>query len=104
MLFVTVFLAFFAAIASAIPVRVGKMIAKRDVWAPKVLSPTEGSVWMVGDRLNVTWYVISRSYGCPCTDALLASGTQPIHQRKSPIPMAKSSFATQLASSLAQEV
>ena len=31
---------------------------KRDVWAPKITDPREGSVWRVGDRVTVTWLVL----------------------------------------------
>ena len=59
MMFVTVFLAFLCAIASAMPVNVGRTIMTRDVWTPRVLSPSVGTVWRVGERQNVTWYVRS---------------------------------------------
>lgn len=30
-------------------------LAARDVWAPKILDPTDTTVWSVGQTYNVTW-------------------------------------------------
>lgn len=35
---------------------------KRDVWAPPVTYPGEGTVWMVGSHHNVTWCVAQFAY------------------------------------------
>ncbi|KLO16785.1 hypothetical protein SCHPADRAFT_887532 [Schizopora paradoxa] len=30
-------------------------LSKRDVWAPRILEPEAGTVWRVGEEVNVTW-------------------------------------------------
>ena len=30
-------------------------LAARDVWAPKILEPTETTEWQAGETYNVTW-------------------------------------------------
>ena len=30
-------------------------LVARDVWVPKILYPTEGTVWHVGETYSVTW-------------------------------------------------
>jgi hypothetical protein len=42
--------------ASAAPV-VLTSLSERDVWAPKVTSPTTGTNWKIGSSQTVTWYV-----------------------------------------------
>ena len=32
-----------------------KLLQKRDVWSPKIVDPKVGTVWRVGDLVNVTW-------------------------------------------------
>ena len=57
----TLLLAFVAVIA---PVQVeAKAVeralkVKRDVWDPPITDPTEGTVWIVGDTVQVTWYAL----------------------------------------------
>jgi len=41
---------------SALPsVEKREMIVKRDVWAPRITDPKEGSVWRAGEVVKVTW-------------------------------------------------
>ena len=47
--------------ATAVPVverEVHAIKMKRDVWVPPITSPAEGTVWKVGDTVQVTWYVL----------------------------------------------
>jgi hypothetical protein len=48
---VGIFLIFASSIASAIPV------VRRNVYAPRIITPTEGDVWAIGEHRTVTWYV-----------------------------------------------
>ena len=42
-------------------------LTKRDVFVPPVLYPHNGTVWTIGQRHNVTWYVPLRDFSsCPC--------------------------------------
>lgn len=50
---VIVVLAFLCAIVSAMPVN----LVKRDVWAPRITSPSAGTVWLAGGKYTVTWWV-----------------------------------------------
>lgn len=34
---------------------VEKTLMKRDVWAPEITSPSDMTVWRVGDTVQVTW-------------------------------------------------
>ena len=43
--------------ALALPAPGEVKIVKRDVRAPSVTSPTVGTVWQVGDTVQVTWWV-----------------------------------------------
>jgi len=42
--------------ASAAPV-VLSSVSERDVWVPKVTSPSAGADWKIGSTQTVTWYV-----------------------------------------------
>lgn len=35
-----------------------EMNVKRDVWAPRITDPKEGSVWRAGEVVKVTWCVL----------------------------------------------
>jgi len=48
-------LLFFALGVSAAPVQNSVHLAKRDVWSPKITSPTKGAVWCEGSTVSVTW-------------------------------------------------
>ena len=43
--------------ALALPAPGEVKIVKRDVWAPPITSPMVGTVWQVGDTVQVTWWV-----------------------------------------------
>ncbi|KAH8114403.1 hypothetical protein DFH11DRAFT_1703970 [Phellopilus nigrolimitatus] len=43
---------------TAVSKQVVKTNAKRDVWAPPVTNPAEGTVWRVGDTVQVTWSTV----------------------------------------------
>lgn len=43
--------------ATAVPAK--RVKVKRDVWDPPVTDPTEGTVWRVGDTVQVTWCVFA---------------------------------------------
>ncbi len=36
-------------------------ISRRDVFSPKITNPTAGTTWFKDSRVNVTWYVPSRT-------------------------------------------
>lgn len=84
--------------ATALPVierevSVAKM--KRDVWAPPVTEPKEGTVWTVGKTVQVTWCVRVSAYLQPRVRVflmvqpfsfLLIAGLQLIRPLRSRIP------------------
>jgi hypothetical protein len=47
------FMLFVLAFVSAVPIHVA-----RDVWVPKILTPTANTVWKIGSTYEVTWYVL----------------------------------------------
>lgn len=32
-----------------------RMLVKRDVWSPEITSPSDRTVWRVGQKVQVTW-------------------------------------------------
>jgi hypothetical protein len=40
-----------AYLVSAAPIA----LTNRDVWAPPIIQPTSGTVWVVGEQVVVTW-------------------------------------------------
>ncbi|KAJ7589527.1 hypothetical protein C8J56DRAFT_1076181 [Mycena floridula] len=39
--------------------------AANDVWVPKITSPVTGTVWVIGTRVNVTWYLHLKQHYVP---------------------------------------
>ena len=58
--FLTLFFALFSMISlvNALPAGLGR----RDVYDPPVLYPNSSTVWKVGEKYNVTWYVFYHLY------------------------------------------
>ncbi|THV03959.1 hypothetical protein K435DRAFT_747168 [Dendrothele bispora CBS 962.96] len=53
------FLAFFATAVVSKPLDKRRVL---DVWSPKITSPTTGTVWEIGNKVNVTWCTIYFHY------------------------------------------
>lgn len=43
-------------------IKAGMGMSKRDVWSPKIVEPTDKTVWVIGQEATVMWYVFSLNY------------------------------------------
>ncbi|KAL5524379.1 hypothetical protein ACEPAF_9519 [Sanghuangporus sanghuang] len=50
-----IYFLFFSFVITLVSLVSALPVDRRDVWVPPITSPTEGTIWTIGNLVNVTW-------------------------------------------------
>ena len=77
------------ALAASLPLSEAVDPVEFDVWVPKILDPTAGTIWHTGHQYTVTWYVNTFLNPVLLAHIMLFAGTTAIPLKASPTPPAR---------------
>jgi hypothetical protein len=80
---VTLFGFFFLAVQASPLFAPRATLNELDVWVPTITSPIESTVWRIGEKKTVTWYVLSLRQKVLITESLMIQGRPTMPQKLS---------------------